>query len=371
MRIGLISVDFHPNVGGIAAHVAELGKALAAQDHEVHVVTIPIDTERDRVAELNGMQIHRPPFPKHKPVYTWLTSWWLRRFLRQHPLDVLHVHGLRPLESTKGLPPPVVFTNHSSGFLRRITRGPLERRRLAARLGHVTHVLAPSQQLADATRAVGYTGPVTFISNGVDTERFHGGPATHRERWGAKDDHVVILLARRLVQKNGVAVFAQAVTQLADLPIRIICAGDGPDRQIVERIVRDGGVDASCVFLGNVPNGEMPDIYRSADISVLPSFMEATSITGLESMACGLPLVGTRVGGIPTLIDDGNTGLLVEPGDPSALAQAIRGLADSATMRHSMGERARQRAIDRFSWNRIAARTLEIYSEHSCPRAVA
>lgn len=125
------------------------------------------------------------------------------------------------------------------------------------------------------------------------------------------------------------------------------------------------------MFLGNVANVNMPPIYRSADILVLPSFMKETSITVLESRACGLPLVGTRVGGIPVLIDDESTGLVVEPGDPAGLAQAIHHLAADADLRHSMGERVRQRTADLFSWNRIADETVAIYRQYSEIRATA
>jgi glycosyltransferase involved in cell wall biosynthesis len=373
MKIALISIDFYPDVGGVAAHVVELGKALARQNHDVNVVAIPCGEERSPASTLHGMRVHRPSIPKQKPIYSWMTHRWLQKFIRDEGIDVLHVHGLRPLEATKNLTAPVVFTNHTSGFLKRIKKGPAEHRKLAKRLSHVSHVLAPSQELVDATLAVGYHGPVTFISNGVDTERFTPGPATFRDEWGAQDDEVVILLARRLVEKNGVTVFAEALSRLAetDLKFRAVFAGDGAEREAVTQILsRNKAIDSS-VFLGNVPNENMPAIYRSADLSVLPSFMEATSITGLESMACGLPLVGTKVGGIPVLIDDENTGVLVEPGDPEGLAKAIHQLADDATLRRGMGDRARQRAADLFSWDRIANETVAIYQQCSELRATA
>lgn len=376
MRIGLITADFHPNVGGVAAHVVELGRALVLNGHEVHVVTLPLGEERARTGTLHGMTVHRPAIPKGKPLYSWLTRFWLNRFLAETPLDVMHVHGLRPVEATAGLTIPVVFTNHTSGFLKRIRKGELERARLARRLAHVAHVLAPSDELVEATRSVGYRGPVEFISNGVDTTRFYpdrktdsGAPTeaeTLRSQWTQAEDEVVVLLARRLVQKNGVTVFAEAVTRLKNRSrTRIVFAGDGAERAEVERILRDGKMLDRSIFLGNVPNPEMPDIYRAADLSVLPSFMEATSITGLESMATGLPLVGTRVGGIPALIDDGVTGLLVPPGEPDELAAAMDRLIVDASLRSAMGEAGRSRAAGEFSWLSIAERTAAAYHLHS------
>ncbi|MET0082767.1 MAG: glycosyltransferase family 4 protein [Sedimenticola sp.] len=363
MRIGLISADFAPNVGGVAAHVVELGKALAKAGHEVHVITLPLGDMREKQARWEGMQVHRPRIPKGKPFYSWLLARWLKRFLAETPLDILHVHGLRPLEATRGLKIPVLFTNHTSGFLRRIEKGEGELREMAARLKHICHVLAPSEQLCDATRLTGYKGPVSFIPNGVDTDRFQPSPSGLRDKWSITQDEVVILLARRLVDKNGVVIFAEATAALKGLPVRIVFAGDGPEREKVASIIEKHGMTDKAIFLGNVPNPDMPDIYNAADISVLPSFMEATSITGLESMACGLPLVGTEVGGIPVLIDEGTTGFLVPPGNPQRLGEQMHTLAQDASLRQSMGSRSREKAVTEFSWKNIAARTAEIYNE--------
>jgi len=379
MRIGLITADFHPNVGGVAAHVEELGKALVENGHEVHVVTLPLGSERAPSGELYGMSVHRPPIPKGKPLYSWLTRYWLNRFLARVPLDVMHVHGLRPLEATSGLKIPVVFTNHTSGFLKRIQKGAFERARLARRLAHVSHVLAPSDELVEATRTVGYSGPVHFIPNGVDTCRFQpreiqsetalnssGSEVELRDAWTQADHEVVVLLARRLVEKNGVTVFAEAMTHLKNRDrVRIVFAGDGAERERVEQILQTGGMLDRSVFLGNVPNPQMPLIYRAADISVLPSFMEATSITGLESMATGLPLVGTRVGGIPVLIEDGTSGLLVAPGSPDEIASAIDQLVEDQALRKAMGEAGRRSAVENFAWGNIAERTAGVYQKYT------
>ena len=364
LRVALISADFAPNVGGVAAHVVELGAALAASGHEVHVVTLPLGEEYAAHAQWRGMQVWRPRILRAEPFYSLLLHLWLKRWLRDHPIDVLHVHGMRPLVATRGLGVPVVFTNHTSGYLKRIAKGGRELHKIARRLAHIDAVLAPSQELCDATLEAGYQGPVEFISNGVDTTAFSPADSPLLTAWDITDGELVVLLARRLVEKNGVVIFAEAATRLADLPLRFVLAGDGPERGKVEQILTQGGAISRSILLGNVPNQQMLDVYRAADISVLPSFMEATSITGLESMACGLPLVGTRVGGIPVLIEDGQSGSLVEPGDPDALAAAVRELAIDPERRARMGQRGRQLAEERFSWVRIAEATVQAY--HRC-----
>lgn len=361
LRISLVSADFAPNVGGVAAHVVELGKALAALQQDVDVVTLPLGEARDYESHWQGMRVWRPRLPKAEPFYTWLLHRWLRGYLRQYPRDILHVHGMRPLGASGGLGLPVVFTNHTSGYLKRIEKGGREIGKIRRRLAHVARVLAPSEELCEATRAGGYQGPVEFIPNGVDTEAFQPGESPLRREWGVAADETLILLARRLVEKNGVLVLAQAMAGLADLPVRLVVAGEGPERPAMERVLAEAGLGDRALFLGSVENARMADVYRAADISVLPSFMEATSITGLESMACGLPLVGTRVGGIPALIAEGESGLLVPPGDPEALAGALRALVTDPARRRAMGEQARDRAVAGFDWRRIAERTLAAY----------
>jgi glycosyltransferase involved in cell wall biosynthesis len=361
MRIGLVAADFYPNVGGVAAHVLELGRALVQAGHEVHVVSRPLGAETAARSRLNGLHVHRPNLPQLRPFSDWALRGWLGRFATDTRVDLLHGHGLRSLPATRGLGLPVVFTNHTSGFLQRVAAGAGARRRIARRLDHVDLILAPSEELAEATLAVGVDAPVRYIPNGVDPTRFSPGRSRLRTQWGLGESDVAVLLARRLVTKNGVRVFAEAARAFVRPGVRLVFAGDGPERAAVESILKRDGCHSAAVFLGNVPNAEMPDVYRAADISVLPSFLEATSITGLESMATGLPLVGTRVGGIPAIVDDGVTGLLVPPGDPLQLAAALSRLCDRPNDRARLGAAARRRVEAEFAWPVLAAQTAECY----------
>ena len=361
MRIGLVAADFWPNVGGLSAHVVKLVPALLRQGHRVDVITRPLGANREPLATLDGMQVHRPRLPQLRPFSHWALHRWLRQFVERQPLDLLHVHGLRPMPAVRGLGLPVVFTNQTSGFLQRLERGWLAKRRVARHLAAADAILAPSEELAAATRSLQLPTPVRYIPNGVDPLRFRPDVPSARGPLGIPERDVVVLLARRLVAKNGVCVFAEAASGFIRPGVRILFAGDGPERAEVEAILRRTGSLRHATFLGNVPNTQMPAIYRAADISVLPSFLEATSITGLESMATGLPLVGTRVGGIPALIDHERTGLLVNPGDPVGLAAAIARLIELPAQRLAYGEAARQRILAEFSWDVIARSTVEEY----------
>jgi glycosyltransferase involved in cell wall biosynthesis len=356
--VRLITSEYPPVVGGIASHVAELARVLAPQVRSVGVVH-PGGEGPAAAVEPSGVVVRRPPLIKAQPFYTALLHGWLRREARA--VDILHVHGVRPLAATAGLSAPTVFTNHSSGFLHRLNAHESRRRRTARLMAHVSQLIAPSDELVEAARALGYAGPARMIPNGVDVERFAPGGSPARAAWGAAADEVVVLLARRLAPKNGVVDFARALTHLKALSFRVVIAGDGVEREAMTAILGEAGMLERVLFLGSVANTEMPALYRAADLSVLPSLMEATSVAGLEAMACGLPLVGTRVGGIPAIIEDGATGLLAPPADPAALAQAMARLIADGALRRRMGAAARAKVEAEFSWPIIAQRTLAVY----------
>jgi glycosyltransferase involved in cell wall biosynthesis len=141
----------------------------------------------------------------------------------------------------------------------------------------------------------------------------------------------------------------------------LFLAGDGPETPHLKRLGNELGLGSGLRFLGSVSNADLPPLYKAAWVSILPSLYEAVSLSGLESLACGVPVVGTRVGGIPEIVLDGITGILVPPRSPEALAAAILDLVGNAERRHAMGEEARRLVVREYTWEIIAKRTLEFY----------
>ena len=359
LRVLLVTSEFPPDVGGIGSHVAELARGLASHIDSVIVVHPQSFGSSRPMKETRGFETERPRLIKGEPFYGLMLHRWLAR--RRALFDLVHVHGVRPLSATRGLGVPTVFTNHSSGFLARLKASPERQKRTAALIQHVASLIAPSDELVEAARSLGYRGPAVMIPNGVDPERFSPGPSPIRARLGIGVDETVILLARRLVEKNGVVWFARALALLRDKPFRVVVAGEGAERPQMEAILSESGMLARTIFLGSVANTDMPDLYRAADLSVLPSLAEATSIAGLEAMATGLPLVGTNVGGIPTILEDRRTGLIVPPRDPHAMADALGTLIADAETRRRLGEAARQKVEREFTWPVIVQKTIDVY----------
>jgi len=361
MKLCLITSEFPPVIGGIASHVYELARALSAKGVSVTIIHPVAPGTKMINGDAQGFDVLRPEIIRSKPFYDYALHRYLRTLQSERRFDFIHVHGVRPLAATKGLGIPVVFTNHSSGFLVRHHAGFIRKWRTKRLLKYVDALIGPSDELVESAKFFSYNGPAYMIANGVDAERFTPGEGTKRSAWNIHKDEVVILLARRLVFKNGVIGFAEAVAQMKAENFRIVIAGDGPDRAAMTEILEKANRLDGCLFLGRISNSDMPDIFRNADISVLPSLAEATSIAGLEAMASGLSLVGTNVGGIPTIINDGVTGLIVPPRDPAALAEALDSLCANSETRKAMGQAARARVEAEFSWPKIAEETRHIY----------
>jgi glycosyltransferase involved in cell wall biosynthesis len=261
-----------------------------------------------------------------------------------------------------------VFTNHTSQFLQAL---PHRRKRAewSWLLRGFDLVLAPSQELVDRSSELG-VHQAQFISNGVDSRKFTPASAaikaTARNELNFPENALIILAARRIETKNGLRYLAEAFVKMRDAVPNAILAFCGPDRDIAEvsavkTIFADAGGERGVDFRGAVPNHLMPHYYWAADIAALPSLMEATSVSGLESMASGLPLVGTDVGGIPQIVDNGRTGLIVPPRDAESLRNTLLELCRNPDTRQRLGHNAREDVVTRFDWDAISRQTEAAY----------
>lgn len=200
------------------------------------------------------------------------------------------------------------------------------------------------------------SGRLAVIENGVELPRLSDSPA----RGADAGRDVVLFVAARLDPIKNLDVLLRAMVGLrADLGVRLVIAGDGPDRARLERLSIELGVEKAVAFLGF--RRDIDELTRAADIFVLPSKSEGMSLAILEAMAVGLPVVATAVGGTPEVVEDGVTGLLVPAGDPVALGTALRTLITHPDRRRRLGSAGRDRVADRFSLERTTRRYLRLY----------
>ncbi|MGD9642477.1 MAG: glycosyltransferase family 4 protein [Elusimicrobiales bacterium] len=204
------------------------------------------------------------------------------------------------------------------------------------------------------------------IFNPVDTERFRPAPElrrTGRERLGLPDGAVTVLMSGVLHKQKGMHLGLLAFAQVAARfpQARLIIAGDGPEKQRLAALAGELGIAARVTFPGLVPNEEMPLHYNSADIYLNPTLrMEGLGIVNVEAMACGLPVITSKIGGTGSSIEDGKSGFFTRPGDISGLAGRLEQLLGDPALRARLGADARSRAEAVFSKETVTRRYIEV-----------
>ena len=374
MRVVMFSTSFPPDVGGVQEHVANLAQSLVTQGHQVEIVTVRRNKDekvRDKFAGLDVTRVPQLKLPKTQTMqYLALSTALLiaKRIRRQ--ADIVHYHSFWPDAFTAFIVSrfvPTVYTVHESRFLIMAEKNTF-RRRLQLALRPFQGIIAPSTELLDVARQLGVSRDQSvFIPNAVDSNKFSPDVARGavRARYGIPNEHTLILCPRRLVPKNGVDLLIESLPLLRRTidSVFLLIVGDGPEREKLEARVRELVLEDSVIFTGSQDNHELPAFYADADVVAIPSLKEATSIAGLEAMASARAVVATRVGGLPEIIEDGVTGLLVPPCDPEALSVAIIRLIESPELRQRLGQAARARAETEFTWEHAAGETTRAYEQ--------
>jgi glycosyltransferase involved in cell wall biosynthesis len=362
---------FPPAVGGTERQAASLAEGLAASGHRVTILTLARMDAPPR-EERNGLLIERALIGSGRgPVFalTYGASllYHMRRLQAGHA--ILHAHHLY-LEAMAavwagrraGLPAIAkVAGGGPDGDLARLRRAhllwtlPLLRR--------LHRVVAISAEIEAELAAHGFGADrIVRIPNGVDVIRFAPPPdpeAAWRET--GLGPETVLFLGRLEAEKGAnVALHAWEKVVRSRPAAKLVLAGDGPTRAELEAEVRRLGLENRVRFLGARPDPET--LLRASQVFVLPSRSEGMSNALLEAMATGLPCVATRVGGNRDLLEHEVTGLLVPPGDPEALADALAALLGCAELRARLGAAARAVAVEEYRMDRVLQRYAELYA---------
>jgi glycosyltransferase involved in cell wall biosynthesis len=386
MRIAMLSEHASPlaalggaDAGGQNVHVADLAGALADRGHDVVVYTRRDSAQlADRVQMRPGVTVEHltagPATPLAKDVllpYVPELADELAARLADDPPDVVHAHfWMSGLAAVTAAPAgtPVVQTFHALGCVKRRHQGSadtspptrLEDERTIT--GAATRIIASCADEAAELVAMGARRDhIDIVPSGVDLTRFTpDGPAAPRTRRRR------LLTLGRLVPRKGVD---DAIHALRDLPDTELVVAGGPARDHLRDdaegrrlldLAAHASVDDRVHFIGGVTRDEVPALMRSADAVVCLPWYEPFGIVPVEAMACGVPVIGTAVGGLLDTVVDGGTGFLVPPREPAAAAAAIgRVLADPALHRR-LSERCVTRAR-RYGWAQIARRTERTY----------
>ena len=400
LRISLFTNEYPPNVyGGAGVHVEYLSRELARADNRAHQVDVFCFGEQDEdEGNLRVRGIPAPlPLPVRDPRHARLLDALARNLAMVGAADapdIIHCHTwyshlagclARPLTGGR-----LVLTTHSLEPHR-----PWKVEQLGMAYEATTWIERTAYENADGVIAVSKAmkrdveelygvAPerVRVIHNGIDPDEFRPthSPATLR-RLGVDPDAPFVLFVGRITRQKGILHLVRAIPYVdARVPV-VLCAG-APDtpaiaeemRQLVDQVKRDA--DSDVLWIPEMlPREDLISLYSHAAVFVCPSVYEPFGIINLEAMACETPVVAAAVGGIPEIVVHGETGLLVpfeaesrdspEPRDPEgysrALASAIDELLRDPERRLAMGQAARRRVVEHFSWRHIAELTLDFY----------
>lgn len=358
LRIG---ITCYPSYGGSGVVATELGIELAARGHEIHFITSSQPFRligRETHVHFHQVEVFQYPLFEHPP-YDLALATRMAEVAEFYKLDLLHVHYAIPhsvcaylarqMLAARGRHIPIITTLHGTD----ITLVGLDRSFLPiTRFGieQSDGVTAISEHLRERTHsAFRIDTPIEVIRNFVNCDVYVRKPelvAEMRPLYAEPGEALLVHLSNfRPVKRiaDVVKVFAE-ITQA--LPARLMLIGDGPERSTAEYLARQLGVEDRIHFLGKQDN--VNELLPCADLMLMPSELESFGLAALEAMACSVPAIATRVGGVPELIHDGIDGRLFEVGDVESMAKAAIALLRDPAQLSTMGVQARKTAQDHF-----------------------
>jgi N-acetyl-alpha-D-glucosaminyl L-malate synthase BshA len=370
MKIG---ITCYPTYGGSGVVATELGIELAARGHDIHFITSSQPfrlTGREANIHFHEVSVSNYPLFEYPP-YDLALATRMAEVAELYSLDLLHVHYAIPhsvcallarqMLAARGRHLPFITTLHGTD----ITLVGLDRSYLPiTQFGIVQSdgVTSISSYLRDRTReAFNIASEIEVIRNFVNCDVYQRDAdkvAHMRPQYALPGEKILAHLSNfRPVKRvtDVIEVFARVANVM---PARLLLIGDGPDRSAAEYLAHRLGVFQHIHFLGKQEN--VNELLPLADLMVMPSEMESFGLAALEAMACGVPAIATRVGGVPELIDDNLNGLLFPIGDVEAMATSAIALLNDQPRLTRMASAARKTAQDKF----CASRIIPLYEEY-------
>jgi len=404
LRVMIVTDQYEPMVGGVPTVTRELAVGLADRGHTVAVIA-PSETRQDRRA--GGPVVAGTVTVDYRGSVPW--PWYEGQRLgllapsRAGELigafgpDVVHLHspltlGVAARTAARRRQVPVVYTNHYLPLnvwpaAARSGAGITSRARDAAFYACVTGfangcdlVTAPTATGLRLLHSHGLAAPSQTVSNGIDLDWFSPGPADEalRSAYGVPPGRPVIVSVGRLSPEKRADVLIGALARLGrtgdhaagDSGPVLVLAGSGPDERRLRSLARHYGVANRVLFTGFVPDGDLPGLYRLADVFAIASQAELQSLVTMAAMACGLPVVAVDAGALTELVHAGENGFLARPGDAAQLADCLELVCRDAALRARMSK-ASVRIIAGHDRHLLLQRWESIYCALARPAAGA
>ncbi|HTW61577.1 MAG TPA: N-acetyl-alpha-D-glucosaminyl L-malate synthase BshA [Terracidiphilus sp.] len=375
MRIG---ITCYPTYGGSGVVATELGIELARLGHEVHFISYSQPFRLNGRDE--GIFYHEVPVSNYPlfefPPYDLALASRMAEVAEYYSLDLLHVHYAIPhsvsallarqMLAASGRRLPFVTTLHGTD----ITLVGLDRSYLPITRYSIQEsdgVTSISNYLREKTiQDFGVTRPIETITNFVNCDVYtpiadEAQRAEARRRLARPEEAILMHLSNfRPVKRvvDTVKIFARVVRER---PAQLVLVGDGPDRSAAEWLAHDLGIQCQVRFLGK--QERVNELLPLADLLLMPSELESFGLAALEAMACKVPSIATRVGGVPELIDDGENGLLYDVGDVDEMAAGTLALLGDEARLQAMRDAARKAAQKRFCASLVVPQYVRFYEQ--------
>ncbi len=378
MKIG---ITCYPVYGGSGVVATELGKALAARGHEIHFIAYSLPFRLSNVTGnifFHEVNISSYPLFEYPPYSLALTSKMVDVALYEE-LDLLHVHYAIPHATSAVLARqilderlknvPVITTLHGTDITI-VGQDPSFRPVVAYSINQSDGVTAVSDYLKNETyKHFDIEKDIEVIPNFIDTESFYRSEKDYFRRALCPNGEKVLIHVSnfRPVKRAQDVVRVLYNLREAELPVKLLLVGDGPDRMPAEHLARELGVQEDVRFLGK--QDPVMEILSVADVFLMPSGSETFGLAALEAMACEVPVVCSDIGGLPELVEHGESGFLCDLGDIDAMTEYTRELITDDELHQRMSKGARERA-HHFDVKRVIPR-YESYYESILSTGVA
>ncbi len=371
MRLLFVTQDFPPEIGGIQTYSWELARRLSPKASALEVVAPAVSDDasgpaspfpvlrvdgRPDLLPLTGLRTVcqraralRADWAFHAQWQTVGTS-VLARFLTGWPRRIAcAAHGrellFNPAASIPGL----------RGAYDTLRRGLLRQVDTFTPVSHYTARLLHDQGVPP--------GQTHVVPNGTNPDRFYPRESSALRQELDLSDRPLLLTVGRLVPRKGIDTVLRALSSVVEArpDVAYVVAGTGPDRARLEHLTAELGLREHVYFRGRVSHDALPDYYSAANVFVMPAREDPPDVEGfglvfLEANACGTPVIGARVGGVPDAIQHEDTGLLVPPDDPAATAQALTRLLTTPDLAQRLGEQGLERVRTTANWDHVADR---------------
>jgi glycosyltransferase involved in cell wall biosynthesis len=392
VKVCFVTPEYFPISGGTGAYVYYLSRSLQKLGHNVHIVARHTEDSEDVV---DGVSVHY-----RKGVGNAVTRYWrfarsasklIKELNKKIGIDIIHANlplvpsFAIPDDSARALVCAVHSTWKGEAIVTRKDSpknlNPNEKMMLRFNFLLRTYekklmdrsdalIAVSKYTIEELTELYGIKGDkIHVIYNGVDVQKFKPQPnrAELRREFELEGEQKIVLFVGRLYHRKGLEILLKSIPlvirEFKEVKFAISGTGFKKKEESLRKLAKKLTIEDYVSFLGYVPDEKLPDLYAASDIFVLPAIYENFPFAILEAQATGLPVISTKVGGIPEFLVDNKNGFLIDAGDSTQLTQRLLILLQDPKLADEMGDRGRKLIEEKFSWHKITSQVIALYQK--------